>query len=281
MNSSKIIDRKEIRLNESQTRMVISGWGKEAFNNSTVEKITYLSDGLKVKGFIAYPKDDSARYPCVIWNRGGAGNRGAIDEFTARGVYGQLASWGYVVFASQYRGNAGGEGSDELGGADVNDVLNLMPLADEISRADKSRWGIEGWSRGGMMTYLALAREKLFKCAVLVGAISDAGKKSDKNSAMQKAYEGIIEPENIDEKLRQRSAVHFYKKLPSIPYLLIHGGADDIISPQQTLEIAAKLSELNYEYRLAILENGDHYLKNHRREVDRLRKTWYELYLKN
>lgn len=281
MNSSKIIDRKEIRLNDSQAKMVISGWGEDAFNNSTVEKITYLSDGLKVRGFIAYPKDDLARYPCVIWNRGGAGNRGAIDEFTARGIYGQLASWGYVVFASQYRGNAGGEGKDELGGSDVNDILNLIPLASEISRADNTRWGIEGWSRGGMMTYLALARENIFRCAVLVGAISDAGKKSDKNSAMQKAYEGIIAPGNIDEKLKQRSAVNFYRELPPIPYLLIHGGSDEIISPKQTLEMAAKLSELNYEYRLTILEKGDHYLKNHRKEVDRLRKSWYENHLKN
>lgn len=279
MSASAIINRKEIILNDSQTKMVISGWGEEAFNNSTVEKITYISDGLKVKGFIARPNDDTKKYPCVIWNRGGAGNRGAIDEFTARGIYGQLASWGYVVFASQYRGNAGGEGRDELGGSDINDVLNLIPLANDIKCADNSRWGIEGWSRGGMMTYLVLAKQNKFKCAILVGAISDARKNSDKNSAMQKAYEGIIEPENIEEKLRQRSAVEFYKTLPSLPYLIIHGGTDDIISPEQSIEMAGKLREMNYEHRLVIFENGDHYLKNHRKEVDALRKMWYAKYL--
>ncbi len=279
MSTSNIIVRKKITLNNSQTKMVISGWGEESFNNSTIEKITYLSDGLKVKGFIAYPNDQTKKYPCVIWNRGGAGNRGAIDEFTARGIFGQLASWGYVVFTSQYRGNAGGEGKDELGGSDVNDILNLVPLADEIDCADNSKWGIEGWSRGGMMTYIALTKQNNFKCAILVGAISNAGQNSDENSAMQKAYEGYFNPEDIEKKLRERSAVNFYKKLPPIPYLIMHGGKDEIISPNQSIEMASRFGKLNYEYRLVIFEDGDHYLKTHRKEVDALRRMWYEKYL--
>lgn len=279
MSSSNIIDRKQISLNDSQTKMVISGWGRDAFNNSTVEKITYLSDGLKVKGFIAYPKNQDKKYPCVIWNRGGAGNRGAIDEFTARGIFGQLASWGYVVFASQYRGNAGGEGKDELGGGDVNDILNLVPLANVISCADNSKWGIEGWSRGGMMTYIVLTKNNIFKCAILVGAISNPAKNSNGNTIMQNAYKELMGTENIGSKLKERSAVNFYKKLPSIPYLIIHGGADDIISPTQSFEMAELFSELNFEYRLVVLENGDHYLKAHRNEVDELRKLWYSKYL--
>ncbi len=102
------------------------------------------------------------KFPCIIWNRGGYENKGAIDSFTARGMFGQIASWGYVVFASQYRGNAGGEGKEELGGSDVNDILNLIPLADELPFADKEKWGMEGWSRGGMMTFLTLKQNKKF-----------------------------------------------------------------------------------------------------------------------
>ena len=128
--NSNIIERHGIHLSETHSKMIISGWGKEAYENSIVERITYLSEGLKVKGYIAYPKDTTKKYPCIIWCRGGIGNNGAIDTFTARGIFGQLASWGYCVFASQYRGNAGGEGYDEVGGNDVNDILNLIPLAD-------------------------------------------------------------------------------------------------------------------------------------------------------
>ena len=99
-----ILNKEEIRLIDSQNKMIASGWGQDVLDNTITEKITYLSNGLKVKGYISYPADGSKKYPCVIWNRGGIGNKGAIDSFTARGIYGQLASWGYVVLATQYRG---------------------------------------------------------------------------------------------------------------------------------------------------------------------------------
>ena len=102
-----ILEREEINLAQSQNKMIASGWGQEVLDNTVTEKIYYRSDVLRVSGYISYPKDFSKKYPCVIWNRGGIGNKGAIDSFTARGIFGQLASWGYVVFATQYRGNDG------------------------------------------------------------------------------------------------------------------------------------------------------------------------------
>jgi len=114
--------------------MIKSGWSAEAVNNVEVEKIIYNSDGLKVSGYIAYPKEQSKKFPSIVWCRGGLGELGVIDEFNAQGIFGTIASWGYVVFATQYRGNDGSEGFDEFGGNDLNDVLNLIPLvADSIA----------------------------------------------------------------------------------------------------------------------------------------------------
>src|SRR5690348_10353068 len=39
-------------------------------SNVSFSRITYLSDGLKVKGYIAVPKKPG-KYPCIIFNRGG------------------------------------------------------------------------------------------------------------------------------------------------------------------------------------------------------------------
>jgi pimeloyl-ACP methyl ester carboxylesterase len=136
-----------------------------------------------------------------MWNRGGFGEKGAIDRFNAKGIFGQIASWGYVVFASQYRGNAGGDGKEKLGGDDVNDILNLMDLAGEISFADNRNWGMEGWSRGGMMTFLALRKRKDVKCAVLIGAISNLKQIADDNPKMKEKYKGLIDAENPEEEL--------------------------------------------------------------------------------
>ncbi len=277
---SLIINRKNISLTPQQEKMIISGWGKNVLETTIVEKITYLSDGLKVKGYIARPVDESKKYPCVIWNRGGSRDEGAIDTFTARGIYGQLASWGYVVFASQYRGNAGSEGKEQLGGDDVNDILNLIPLADEIPQACKKVWGIEGWSRGGMMTYLALLKNPNFKCAILSGAISNLKQYVLVNPEKKILFKDLITGKNFDEELQKRTIMNFVDKLPHIPYLIIHGGSDKTVSPLQSIEMAKKMVELKISHRLIIFEGGDHFLKNHRKEVDELRRFWLDKYLK-
>jgi dipeptidyl aminopeptidase/acylaminoacyl peptidase len=277
----KIIERVKIELIESQTKMLISGWGKDVYENTVVEKIAYLSDGLKIKGYLAYPRENKGKkFPCIIWNRGGYENKGAIDKFSARGMYGLIASWGYVVFASQYRGNAGSEGKEELGGNDVNDILNLIPLADELPFADKNKWGIEGWSRGGMMTYFTLLKNSNFRCAVLVGAISDFKDYVVTSDNRNSIYKKIIGEEDFEKKLEERTIINFVDKLPKIPYLLMHGKGDETIPVEQTIEIAKKFDELDFNYELKLFEEGDHYLKKHRKEVDELRRMWFDKYLK-
>lgn len=280
---SKIIDREVIQLNETQQKMITSGWGEATLNMTVVEKITYLSDGLKVKGYIAYPKDESKKYPCVIWNRGGIGNAGAIDSFTALGIYGQLASWGYCVFATQYRGNDGGEGYDEFGGEDVNDILNLIPLAEEIQQANNSIWGIEGWSRGGMMTYLTLTRTDIFKAAIILGGIANLRCNSDESKFMRRLYEhtmGKYEQEDFKTKCESRSIINFPEKLSrTTPMLIIHGNADDRVLPHDSIDLSYKLLDLKIPFRLMMLEGGDHFMKSHRKEVDEMRRKWFEKYL--
>lgn len=280
----KIVEREKINLSPIQQKMIKSGWGDDTIDKTTVEKITYLSDGLKVKGYIAYPHDTSQKYPCIIWCRGGIGNAGSIDEFNASGIFGQIASWGYVVFASQYRGNAGGEGKDEFGGDDVNDVLNLIPLAGEIECADKSCWGIEGWSRGGMMTYLTLTRTDLFKAAIVIGGIANLRCNSEESKFMKRLYEvtmGKSDTENFKSKCELRSIINFPEKLSRrTPILLLHGTADDRVLVHDSIDLSEKLKILNHLHELVLYENGDHFLKSHRKEVNEKRREWFNYLLK-
>ncbi|MCX8106383.1 MAG: prolyl oligopeptidase family serine peptidase [Ignavibacterium album] len=281
---SNILNREIITLTEHQNKMITSGWGSDVLEKTVVEKITYLSDGLKVKGYIAYPTDDSKKYPSIVWCRGGYGNAGAIDKFTARGMFGQLASWGYCVFATQYRGNDGSEGHDDFGGDDVNDVLNLIPLSDEIPQADKSIWGIEGWSRGGMMTYLTLTRTNIFKAAIVLGGIANLRCNAEESKFMRRLYEhtlGKCSEEEFKQRCEQRSVINFSEKLSKeTPMLLIHGNADERVLPHDSIDLSYKLLEHKIPFRLVMLEGGDHFLKSHRKEVDEMKKKWFARFLK-
>lgn len=280
---SSIIEREKINLSPIQQKMIKSGWGDDTIDKTTVEKITYLSDGLKVKGYLAYPNDTSQKYPCIIWCRGGIGNAGAIDEFNASGIFGQIASWGYVVFASQYRGNAGSEGKDEFGGSDVNDILNLIPLAEELEFADKKIWGIEGWSRGGMMTYLTLTKTNIFKAAIVIGGIANLRCNSEESKFMKRLYEitmGKAGTEDFKQKCESRSIINFPEKLSkNTPLLLLHGTADDRVLVHDSIDLSVKLKELNHPHELVLYENGDHFLKSHRKEVNEKRKDWFRKFL--
>lgn len=281
----EIVERRIIELSPTQQKMIKSGWGEGSVEDAIVEQITYLSDGLRVKGYLAYPKDQSNKYPCVIWCRGGIGNAGAIDQFSASGIFGQIAAWGYVVFASQYRGNAGGEGKDEFGGSDVNDILNLIPLANEIESADPASWGIEGWSRGGMMTYLTLTRTSIFKAAIVIGGIANLRCNSDESKFMKRLYEitmGKADTENFRRSCESRSIINFPQKLPkNTPLLLLHGTADDRVLVHDSIDLSKKLKELNHPHQLILYENGDHFLKSNRKEVNDKREEWFKNYLKD
>jgi dipeptidyl aminopeptidase/acylaminoacyl peptidase len=91
----------------------------------SISRISYSSDGLKINGFIVRP-NKSGRFPCIIYNRGGMKDLGSIDDFRLVRFMSVIASWDYIVIASQYRGAMGSEGADEYGGNDVNDVMNLF-----------------------------------------------------------------------------------------------------------------------------------------------------------
>lgn len=281
---TKILERQKISLTDQQLKMIESGWGKDVLEKTVVEKITYLSDGLKVKGYIAYPINNSQTYPCIMWCRGGIGNSGVIDKFTARGMFGQIASWGYCVFSSQYRGNDGGEGQDDFGGDELNDVINLIPIADEIPQADTNVWGIEGWSRGGMMTYLTLTKTNIFKAAVVICGIANLRCSKDESIFRQRLHKQILnkfDESDFKSRCEKRSIINFPEKLPqTTPLLIIHGTNDEQVTPNDSLDLSYKLLELKTPFRLVMLEDGDHYLKSHRKEVDDMRKNWYGKYLR-
>ncbi len=146
--------------------------GDDYLDSVSVTKMSYRSNSLEVKGVIAQPRAPG-KYPCVIYLRGGNREFGQInDRKIARGLA-RIASWGYAVVGSQYRGVDGGTGLEEFGGVEVNDVLNLIRLLEGLPKADTKRIGLYGGSRGGMMLYLAMKASDRFSGAVVRAGLAD------------------------------------------------------------------------------------------------------------
>ncbi|MDR5589923.1 alpha/beta hydrolase family protein [Christiangramia sp. SM2212] len=246
--------------------------------------ITYMSDGLKVKGLLVKPKKEG-NYPSIIYNRGGNRDFGALVIAHGAITFGKIAKEGYVVIASQYRGNAGGEGMEEFGGKEVNDISILTEVLKEVESADTENIGMYGWSRGGMMTYIALTKMKNIKAAVVGGAVSDISTTIEDRPEMETNVIAELIPEyekNKEIELEKRSAINWADKFPKdTPILMLHGTSDWRVKPEQSLKMALEFEKYRVPYRLIMFEGGDHGISEHKDEVNSQVISWFDRYLKN
>jgi dipeptidyl aminopeptidase/acylaminoacyl peptidase len=246
--------------------------------------LKYISDGLRIAGYVLRPKRPAGeRFPVIIYNRGGNREFGRIDFEALYGLC-DFVSRGYVVVASQYRGCCGSEGEDEFGGADLNDVLILLPLIDSLPYADPSRIGMYGWSRGGMMTYLVLARTDRIAAAVIGAGPTDLSSSLQRRPEADELFSALIPgyAENPEARLRSRSALHWAEALHrETPILLLQGSADRRNDPADVLRMASRLYEMKHPFRLVFFEGGDHGLSQYEEEVQAAVLNWLDRYVRD
>jgi dipeptidyl aminopeptidase/acylaminoacyl peptidase len=245
-----------------------------------IEKVVYRSDGLKVVAYLSSPAEPGKKvYPVIIFNRG-SGVRNDISYVHAP-LFKKLVYEGFIVIAPALRGSEGGEGTDEVGGDDLNDIMNILPLLKQIPQADSSNLFMLGESRGGIMTFLALKRKFPLRAAATVGAITDmAFYLKDRPWAEEFFRENFPSyEENKDSILRARSAIYWADQL-EVPLLLMNGQADPQVVPGHALNLAGRLSELGKEYQLIILQGGNHILSGiHTEKRDREVVDWFKKYI--
>ena len=243
-------------------------------------RIEYQSDGLRVVGFLVHPRDTAKRYPVIIFNRGGFLDLGKLDTFNLVD-FGQLAEHGFVVLASQYRGNDGGEGREQLGGADLNDVSNLVATAKSLPYADTRNVFMYGVSRGGMMTFLEMKRHVPINAAAVVGAVYDLAAFHDRAPGIvEKAAELVPDyPTRGDAVFRERSVMNWPEAV-NVPLLMIHGAADEEVPATEALAFATKLSMLNKPYELIVYQGDIHEAARNRHDRDVRVAAWFQRYMR-
>jgi dipeptidyl aminopeptidase/acylaminoacyl peptidase len=238
-----------------------------------MERIAYQSDGITVYAYVYRPAKAGAARPTIVFNRGSWTWPSFAAEMLPMAH--RMAEKGYVVVAPMYRGSGGAAGRDEMGGADLDDLFNLLPALRAMPFVDPAYLYLYGESRGGMMVYQALRDGFPAKAAAVYGGFTDLDSLLG-DAQWAKAGEAIWPDLSTHRAaiVERRSALHWPEKI-SAPILIMQGGEDKSINPVQSLKMAEALSALGKPYELIIMAGEGHVLTGRAVERDDRTARWF------
>jgi len=257
---------------------------ENAINDRTFqfEKIKYVSDGLNVVAYVYGPKQiDGRNFPAIIFNRGSVVRGDIAPELIS--LFHRLATDGFVILAPMLRQSDGGEGRDEIGGADVNDLMNIVTVARSLGFVDVNNLFMYGESRGGMMTYQAIKKGFPMNAAAVFGGFTDLQEVIDSHpreypvTALKQFWLNYEEQKNEIAKIR--SAIFWTEQL-NVPLLIMHGGRDSSVGAEQSLNLAQRLQKLGRDYELVVYAGDNHFLSRNHEDRDRRTISWFKKHMK-
>lgn len=243
-------------------------------------EIKYRVDGLMITGYINKPVGDQVIYPALIACRGGNRDFGTFDRKQLE-MQRNLAGQGFIVLSSQLRGNIFSQGIDEMGGADLNDILQLIKIAKNLSFVDAENVGIHGVSRGGRTAYQISRISNEIKSVSVVGAPVDI---RDSHSYRPEKYTRVNLPLigdtiNFKDAYDARSPIHWVDELNE-PILILHGVDDWRGKVDNVKRIIPELEKCDKEFEYHFIEGGSHTLGSHAELRDSLVVEWHKRHLK-
>jgi len=241
-----------------------------------LERITYASDSLRVAAYLATPVTRDARpRPCVVFVRGSW----RVDDVggTLAPMFRRLVQAGFVVLAPLLRGSDGEAGTDEMGGADLADLMQAVGVAHASGVADTARLFLYGESRGGMMVFQALRDGFPAHAAVTVGGFTDLEDMIAADTTHLAPVARTIWPDWPTAHARiaeRRSAIRWPERL-RVPVLLLHGTEDAQVSPRQSETLAAAIRRAGGRCTLRLVPDAGHTLRGHEALRDSLAIAWF------
>ena len=128
-------------------------------------KITYRSriGDMDIPAYVFQPleKRGTHGHAAMIWVHGGVHGNWTENYWP---FVREAVERGYVVIAPEYRGSTGygaeHHNAIDYGGYEIDDVMTAYDwLVENLPHVDPARVGMMGWSHGGYITLLSLARE--------------------------------------------------------------------------------------------------------------------------
>ena len=217
--------------------------------------ISYLSNGLVVKGLLAEPKD-SGMYDGFLYLRGGIKNVGTVRASRIT----QFASQGFVVFAPFYRGNQGGEGDEDFALEDRWDAISGFQLLKRHPMVNPNRVHLFGFSRGGIMALWTAIYCPDAASLVTWGGVSDMVLTYEERVDLRRMLKRVIggSPMKYPEAYTARTPLYQTDKI-SCDVLIIHGEEDENVSIQHAAMLKERLMDAHKEVETWYFPGFTHY----------------------
>ena len=233
-------------------------------------------DGFEMEAMMIKPPDfnPKKKYPVLSYTYSGPHAPSVADRWGGtRYIWHQMmAQKGYIIWICDNRG-ASGKGEESVWPSYKNFmVLELRDLEDGVNYlkslpyVDDNRIGIWGWSFGGMMTSYALTHSNVFKMGIAGGTVGD-----------WRLYDSIyterymLQPKNNPEGFNSTSVIKAAGNLNG-KLLLIHGGMDDNVHMQNTMQLAYEFQKAGRQFDMMIYPTQRHGLSNPAQV-----KHWYQM----
>ncbi|MDX9882547.1 MAG: S9 family peptidase [Prolixibacteraceae bacterium] len=230
---------------------------KEFFSFKTPENVELNGWMIKPAGF-----DAAKKYPVLLTQYSGPESQRVTDEWKID-WNNYLALEGYLVVCTDPRGTAA-RGEDfrkatymQLGKCESDDQIETAKYLCSLPYVDETKIGIWGWSYGGFISALTLAKGgELFKAAISVAPVTNF---RFYDSVYSERY--MRTPQDNPDGYDDHSV---FAHIPGIKgqLLLVHGSADDNVHIQNTMELAEALVQAGIRFDMAIYTDQNHSIRN-------------------
>ena len=225
--------------------------------------------GRRVHSFLALPGgfDPNRKYPLLVLIHGGHANMWR-DQITYRWNYHLLASPGYVVLLTDYRGSTGyGEAFtlDILGDPLRGPAEDINSAADEAIRRypfiDTSRQAAGGASYGGHLANWLEASTTRYRCLISHAGLSSLQTQWSTSDEIHHREIMMSGPfwENTQAWLEQSPVAHAASF--QTPMLLTVGESDYRVPMNNTLEMYTVLQRMRVPSRLLVFPDENHWIR--------------------
>jgi dipeptidyl aminopeptidase/acylaminoacyl peptidase len=233
-----------------------------------VEKVAFMSDGMKVSGVLHLPNEKSP--PCVIASHGLLSSKDS-EKYIALGE--RMSGEGMAMLRFDFRGIGESEGGEEDNtiskkiadlSAAVDFIKNYPGLGEGI--------GLVGSSLGGFVSLIKASMEKRVKATVVWATPHHL----DDLKTKQRDENTPLPPEVFFEDLPRHRLLPLLNKVSHC--MVIHGEKDELVPVEQAWEIFYHLAEPK---RIHVIEEGNHRLTDpvHRQRAIELSVVWFKEYL--